>query len=206
MEDKILDELKERIFSILLKQIDIIDFENWLYSQNEIIDFIESDKFVYDLITINYKEENAYQLLKSKAFEKFKYQEYIILVIGINCNKILLQNNWDDVYKLFYEIYGFFDYDQEYGLMWRFYSINSRMDLIEIGYETETSIYKEIKELSQRIINQLKDLSTANERVKFLENGFENVKKVKTKKENFVLKNSIKEKNGMSFGNKKPRK
>lgn len=191
MEAKILNNLKEKIFSVLLNEIEIIDFENWLYSQEKIINSIENDKFIYDLITINYKEENAYQLLKNKVFEKFKYEEYIILVVGINCNKILLQDNWDSVYNLFYEIFDFFDYDKEYGLMWSFYSINSRMDLVEFGYETKTSIYKEIKELSQKVVNQLKELNTADDRVSFLENGFDNFQIEESKKEKFVIKKSI---------------
>lgn len=188
MEAKLLDELKENIFSVLLKQTSIIDFENWLYSQDEIINSIENEKFIYDLVTINYKEENAYQLLRSKAFEKFKYEEYVVLVIGINCEKILLEDNWDGVYNLFYD---FFDYDKEYGLMWSFSSINSRMDLVELGYETKTSIYKEIKELSQKVVNQLKELNTADDRVSFLENGFDNFQIEESKKEKSVIKKSI---------------
>lgn len=199
METKVLTELKEKIFSVLLKQTNIIDFENWLYNKNEIIELIDKNKFVYDLITINYKKENAYQLLKNKVFEKFNYEEYIILVIGINCKRILHENNWESIYNLFYEIYDFFDYDKEYDLMWRFYSIDSRMDLIELGYETKSSIYKEIKELSQKIVNQLKELNTVNDRIRFLEDGFDNVEIEKSKNEKSITKNSIIDKKWYEF-------
>ena len=174
MKAKILNKLKTKIFSVLLKKIEISEFETWLYNDESIINSIEDDSFIYDIITINYKDKNAISLLKEIVFEKIKYEEYIILIIELNCIRILELNEWNSIYKLFNEIFSFFDFDNEYFLLWRFYSINSRIDLIDIGYETKASIINEMKKLSLQIINQLKQCNTSSERIKFLIEGFEN--------------------------------
>lgn len=173
MEAKILSKLKRKIFSILLEKIEINEFETWLYNNDDIIKLINEDNFIYDLVTINYKKKDAISLLQKVVFKKLEYEEYIILVIERNCKKILELNEWNSIYKLFNEIFGFFDYDKDYFLMWRFYSINSRIDLIDIGYETKTNIINEIKKLSLLILNQLKHCNTTSERIKFLVEGFE---------------------------------
>jgi len=174
MKTETLNKLKEKVFSVLLGKIGINEFESWLYNEENIIKSIEEDAFIYDLITINYKKENAISFLREVAFKKFQYEEYITLLIGINCKKILTLNKWDSIYKVFNEIFRFFDYDKDYFLMWRFYSINSRIDLIDIGYETKTNIINEMKELSLLIVNQLKECNTTSERIKFLTEGFDN--------------------------------
>ncbi len=188
IKTEVLNKLKEKVFSVLLKKLEIDEFESWLYNQKSIINSIEEEAFIYDLITINYKEENAISILQEVAFKKFLHEEYIILLIGINCKKMLALNQWDSIYKLFNEILSFFDYDKDYFLMWSFYSINSRIDLIDIGYETKTNITNEVKELSLQIVNQLKECNTASEKIKFLVEGFENdlPKKDVLVKESFI--------------------
>ncbi|WP_281987756.1 hypothetical protein [Aquimarina aggregata] len=174
MKKEILNKLKEKIFSVLLKKTEMNELESWLYNEENIINSIENDSFIYDLITINYKDENAISLLEEIVFKKIKHEEYIILVIERNCENILDLCEWNSIYKLFNEIFGFFDYDKDYFLMWRFYSINSRIDLIHIGYESKTSITNEIKELSLQILSKLKECNTSDERIKILTDGFEN--------------------------------
>lgn len=180
--------MKEKVFSVLLEKMEINEFETWLYTEESIINSIEDDSFIYDLITINYKDKNAIPLLKEIVFKKIKYEEYITLVIERNCKRILELDEWDNIYKLFNEIFSFFDFDKEYFLMWRFYSINSRIDLIDIGYETKASIINEMKELSLQIANQLKECNTAGERIKFLVEGFEDksLKETAIKKEPLI--------------------
>ncbi len=177
------------MFSVLLEKIDISEFETWLYTEESIINSIEDDSFIYDLITLNYKNKNAISLLKEIAFKKIKYEEYITLVIERNCKKILELNEWNSIYKLFNEIFNFFDFDKEYFLMWRFYSINSRIDLIDIGYETRASIMFEMKELSFQTLNELKECNTTEERIKILIEGIEtnHSKGVTTKKEPLIM-------------------
>ena len=89
MKTEILNKLKEKVFFVLLGNIRIDEFEDWLYNEENIINSIEEDALIYNLITINYKEEKAFSILQEFAFKKFQYQEYIILFIGVNCKKIL---------------------------------------------------------------------------------------------------------------------
>lgn len=195
MKTETLNKLKEKIFFVLLGKIRIDDFESWLYNEEYIIKSIEEDAFVYDLITINYKDENTMSLLKEVAFKKFKDEEYIILFIEMNCKKILVLDQWISIHNAFSEIFSFFDYDKDYFLMWRFYSINVDIGLIDIGYVTIADVIIDIKKLSLQIVNQLKECSTIGERIKFLEEGFEDLSSVEViDLEELFIKENIKRK------------
>ena len=178
MKKELFDKLKENIFLVLLGKSTALEFEKWLYEQEKIIELINENSFIYDLITLNYKNKNARFSLKQIAITKINYQEFIILSIEHKCNKIIESNEWENTYKSFYEIFSHFDYENDYSLMWEFYSINSRMDLIEIGYETKSSLLAEIKELAKKTINKLNKLNTSNEKIKLLINGFDNMENI----------------------------
>ncbi len=50
-----MENLKLKIFDVLTNKISISDYENWLYTDPEILNAIETNDLVYKIICLNYK-------------------------------------------------------------------------------------------------------------------------------------------------------
>lgn len=56
--------LENKIFEFLSNKVSVLEFETWLYNSEEFISQINTNSFYFDIISINYRENNCIKMLE----------------------------------------------------------------------------------------------------------------------------------------------
>ena len=155
--------LKQKIFDVLNYKLEVFEFEKWLYESQIISENINSDDFVYDVVTINYKSIHWLSELKAVVFKKYDYEEYLISLIKYNCEHILKSKNSHESFMSINNIMRYFEFETDYDLLWDFYLFDCDYDLIEVGYWTEENYNSEAKKLAETILEKFKNCYSLDE-------------------------------------------
>lgn len=168
-----MEEIKEKAIELLLDIISKEDFETILYEKVKTEDLIKN-RLLFDLVNINYREDN-FKLYLSELLDANLPKE-TITIYKINYYSTLIEDEEDlsKIYGNFESIYKLFNYDTDYSLLWDFQYINSRLDLVEIGYEKEDDVIYNLKFLCKKVCEEFVLLKTIEDKVKFLCDGFGN--------------------------------
>lgn len=158
--------LKLKVLDVLSEIISVKEFEQWLYTEDKVLDLVSSDRLVFEIININYKKEKtAIKELLNLVSGKFSPEEILLLNAITHCRKIIqLQSEgliFDEVVKL----YKYFDYDNHYNLFWQFYILKDRIDLVELGYYKKEEVIEMIKKLAETIVLKFMNYSSLSDKL-----------------------------------------
>lgn len=160
--------LKLKMFDVVCEAITIEEFERWLYIETAVLDVASSNKFVFDVLTINYKEKAALETLMKVALNRFSAEETLLLNIMSHCQKIISIKDKNLVFREVISLKANFDFDNHYDLLWQFYILKERIDLIDLGYFREGNVIQIIKQLAQTIISKYEDYFSLEDKLKLL--------------------------------------
>lgn len=100
--------LKYKFFQALENSIALQDFENWLYSLNNVTELME-EKLWHDLFTFNYKSgSSSYEF--SKLIRYFDINEYAIYKFENSLSQIMEDGNLFRITKSCSDFYNRYDY------------------------------------------------------------------------------------------------
>lgn len=167
-----MEELKEKILDTLLSKISISDFEIWLYSQDELINLISHNNFIYRLVTINYKKESSYKHLEDLAIELCNEDEYMLLLTERTCQDIIAAKTSKEILSKSFELVQKFNYNSDYELIWEIYLANNKYNLVETGYLRPSVFNLNIKTVSKKILSELENCSSLQSKIQFVKDGF----------------------------------
>lgn len=166
-----MEKFKVKAIELILEIVSKEDFEMLLYEKVKTEDLIKN-KFLFELVNINYREEDFKKPLLEVLKKEINEEVLIIYKIDYYSRKIKDEKDSKIILTNFNKIYDLFEFDLEYGLMWEFYGINVKLDLVEIGYENESDIIKDLKKLCFSVCSEFNKLLTLKEKGDFLINGF----------------------------------
>ncbi|WP_299247097.1 hypothetical protein [uncultured Aquimarina sp.] len=179
-------ELEQNIFNVLIDTITLEEFENFIY-QDFYVDQITSNKFVYNVISINYRNKNWKNELEELICQSWATPKYLSYSIRNYCLKLVETDKSDiifDIIEKITELNRQFDY--EYGTLMQFYQFNEELGLIQSGYGGYTidKLIEIIKTYAEKYID-LYSLDTGFDLLLNLEEGFD-----KTYNSNEIVKTS----------------
>jgi len=106
--------LKEKIFMTIEEQIPLKEFEQWLYSQAELLETLNDD-LILALFTFNYTQKGAHYEFKSCFIKYFNEEEFMFWKIKANLRDLIAGSETRDrilrefYYDLGYDMYEFED-------------------------------------------------------------------------------------------------
>jgi len=161
--------LKLKLFDVLTETISVKEFEQWLYSNNDILNTLDSNDLFFNIVTINYREKNSLDKLLKLNFEKFTYEENLLIMIISNCKKIIKITDRKLLFKQVSVIMRYFDFDEKYDLLWAFYRLKEQIGLIEEGLIKDDNIVQKLKKIAKNVISEFENYSSYKDKLKVLE-------------------------------------
>ncbi|MFD0963276.1 hypothetical protein [Pseudofulvibacter geojedonensis] len=167
-----MDRLKLKIFEALSLKITMLEFEKWLYKQENLMCLIDSNDFIFELVTINYKNPNSYNYLKNLANENYLEEECILFLLEKTCLDIINVKTSDKICDKSMEVVKKYTYDCGYELLWEIYLLYTQHNLVEIGYMRAKEFNLGFKKEAQKIIQNLNKCVSLEAKIQLLKNGF----------------------------------
>ncbi len=62
-----MEALKLKIFDVLVNNITIEEFENWLYNSKLLEEKLKENSLIFEVVNINYRLDNSMKMLKNIA-------------------------------------------------------------------------------------------------------------------------------------------
>ena len=144
---------------------------------------------MFDFVDINYRKENFKLYLLELLEASIPKEGIIIFKVYLYATLIKDEDDLNEIYKNFNKIYKLFDFDTEYQLLWDFYEIETRLELIEIKYEKEENVIHNLKLLCRKVCVEFSSLITIDTKIKLLVNGFEKEESFECEKDFQRVKN-----------------
>jgi hypothetical protein len=102
-------DLTERIFMAIEEQIPLKEFEQWLYSQPELLEAINDD-LILGLFTFNYNQKGALYEFKIAFLQYFNEDEFMLWKIKANLSDLIAGKQTKD--RILTEFYYELGYDE----------------------------------------------------------------------------------------------
>ena len=186
-----MEEVKQKAIELILDIISKEDFEMMLYEKVKTEDLLKN-KLLFDFVDINYRKENFKLYLLELLEASIPKEGIIIFKVYLYATLIKDEDDLNEIYKNFNKIYKLFDFDTEYQLLWDFYEIETRLELIEIKYEKEENVIHNLKLLCRKVCVEFSSLITIDTKIKLLVNGFEKEESFECEKDFQRVKNTNK--------------
>lgn len=157
-----MENLKNKIFRTIEKEIELQEFEEWLYKQNDLSERMDED-LVLELFSFNYNQKGANYEFNRKFIEYYNQEEFTNWKILANLK--MLQNGcskperilWDfrdlseDGYSFLNHLgYAVFDLEESEYLGW------DRQKLLDIIHIEASQLLEELSDWTQK--SKSKDL------------------------------------------------
>jgi hypothetical protein len=123
--------LKLKIFDVLTEKIKISEFEKWMYTSEVFMSQVESSALYFDVININYRNENALDSLLKITPGIFSEDDLLLVKLVDNCIKIVNAENTKSFKKYVFNIINEFNFEHDLHVFWEFYNIYYSFD----GYD-----------------------------------------------------------------------
>lgn len=164
-------ELKLKIFDVLSKRILITEFETWLYNSEEILSGIQNNNFVYQVITVNYRDEKALYVLEKITFDFYDKIETNCITIEKICREILVSQTIEEIDEVLYPFRNFFEYETESRVLWVFYELYEELMLVLDGFSNKKYFLVDSKKLASKTLEKLERCITISDRKNFILSG-----------------------------------
>ena len=179
----------QKAIELLLNIISKEDYEIILYEKVKTEDLVKN-KLLFEFVNINYRNDSYKNQLLEVLDTFLDKKAFMIYKVNLYSSNIINESDTNIIYKNFNKIYDLFEFDVDYNLMWDFYNINVRIDLVGIKYEDESDVLKSLKELCSRVCSEFDKLLTIREKALFLVEGFKQ-EIIVIKSEEVLLKNKF---------------
>lgn len=151
--------LKEKLFDVLANSITIEEFENWLYSNEEVNASLNDNEMLFEIISINYKSKHAFHELKKYCHVYFDYDEYLVSLVESSCRKLVRAQTSVEVWPVIMHLGSYMDWEKDYGLINQFYYFQDDLSLVEEGYYKEKDVIKHLNQMAQVVLKELENLA-----------------------------------------------
>lgn len=172
METRIVEKLKEKIFSALIGVMSREEFSEWLYTDKDMIELINEDSFVFEVICLNYKTQSSLYSLKKLAFEKYSYDEFLVFMLEVNCSKLIHVKSFDEMYKIVLSIGEYHDWETSFSVIESFYYMDDDFSLVMDGFvwESESNLKERVIQYAGFVLAELRD-RTIEEKIYFIKHA-----------------------------------
>ena len=144
-----MEALKLKIFNVLVDKITVSEFEDWLYTSEEILNNLENNLLYFDVITIDFRGKSWRLDLKTIVLNALNSSYFEIIEIKEICSKIVNAKTYQEIHKVINHLEEDFNYDTDYAILWELYKLKDYFDYVEGGFcyvgteEIETKFYSE---------------------------------------------------------------
>ncbi len=152
-----MEALKLKIFNVLVDKITVSEFENWLYTSEEILGSLENNLLYFDVITINFRGKSWMSDLKSIVLNSLDSSYAEILEIKEICSKITSTKTHQETHKIINYLAQGFNYDTDYLILWELYRLKDYFDYVEDGFCYVGNIEIEAKFYSEQVIKIIQE-------------------------------------------------
>lgn len=166
-----METLKFKLLRILTDSISILEFENHLYNSSLLDSEIKSDSLFFELLNVNYRDENVRMRLKEIGLSVFEKEDLILLKIEQNCRKIINSENTEHFCDYVQNIIEDYDFDNDFYVLEEFYSFYYSLNGYEFNKYTNNSlseIDKNVYSLAKNIIESLEKCKTIEDKTRVL--------------------------------------
>lgn len=147
--------LERNVFKLLTESISTSEFENYLY-QEENINQVKTNKFINDLIDIDYRKTNYINKVKNVAEQHFNEINFLLIELRFSCLKIIETESIDDILKIIskYSIIHC-NKNYEYRVFENFYLAKNYLDLIDENLKvySKKEIFFNVKQFARKYLD-----------------------------------------------------
>lgn len=148
-----MEDLKNRIFRAIDKEIELQDFEEWLYEQNDLVERMDED-LLLELFNFNYNQRGACYEFKNKFPNYFDEDEYVLWKILFNLRTLSKGAKEPD--RIIGDLYDLSHSGYEF-----LYSIGSLEDYNYFGWAREEFLKATVDE-SKELLLELEEWLSQN--------------------------------------------
>lgn len=155
--------LEYKIFDVFTERITVSEFENWLYTNDELLSNLDSNPYYFDLFTINYSNDEWNKKLLQVTNEKHGEDFMIFFKLIEGCKKLSKANNFDEAYLHLNVLLECFDYQTEYDILWDFYLLREDFENFQFTIINKNELINKVRKLSNttlNLMNSLEDLKS----------------------------------------------
>ncbi len=157
--------LKIQLFDVLSGEQSVEEFEQYVYTDATLMEAMDEDEFVFDLVSMSYKQKDVLQEIEKLTFDRYDYEEYLIYLLEVNCAKILLSVDLIELGNIVAKLCEEYDWDSEYEIFSGFYYWDDEMYLVEEGHFTERELIQDLHSLSDNVLIMLKGQSLEDKKI-----------------------------------------
>nr|WP_321233829.1 hypothetical protein [uncultured Psychroserpens sp.] len=184
-----MDALKLKIFDVLIEKISVSEFENWLYTSEEILSKVNDDSFIYELITINYKSKKWRLEIEELLYENLKKEDLMLMQIKNTCYKLSNSKSYIVSSNILRNFMNYFDYNTDSSIQYEIYGLYCENELVGSGFRSEKEFNDAVKKVANEILELLYNCQDLNEKRELIRQ--ERVIIEVAKSSNFSLKQKI---------------
>ena len=158
-----MEALKLKIFNVLTEKIQVSEFETWLYNSERFLNEIDSNSFFFDILSINYKSDKWALELNNLIIEFLGGDCLEVLKIKNSCLSILESETLKETYEILIYLTRDFDYDTQYSILWKFYTLRDYFGLVDEGIYKIGTLQIEAKFYAKQTIEIITKIEDFNE-------------------------------------------
>lgn len=122
MEQEIVESLKQQAIQLYIDKIQINDFTAYLYS-DEVLEFIDSESFVFDLVEINFNDEKWRSQLERVLLKTISKEESTCLKLYTYSRIIRHTDDFKKLQEVICKITELIDWDNTIDFVFEFYKM-----------------------------------------------------------------------------------
>jgi hypothetical protein len=143
-------ELTEKIFLTIEEQIPLTEFEQWLYSQKDLLENLHED-LILTSFTFNYNQKDALYEFKNTFTQYF--DEDVFMLWKVKINLVALINNHPTRDRILYDFRWLGDRD--YPFLSRIGYYGYEFEEIEYISRSEAELLEELKMDAQELLDEI---------------------------------------------------
>jgi hypothetical protein len=163
-------KVKNKLFDLLARNISLESFEQWLYTDIDVLNNVDSDEFILELINRDFKDKHILQDLEKLCFDTYNKEEYLVYAVESVCKKIKEDRVCETMVESALFLDKYYNWDDDYQIIYAFYGIACNFDLVEIGCYSRGQIIAELKVLSIEILDKFRG-TNLNQKIDILKTG-----------------------------------
>lgn len=172
-KEKKMKELKVRIFRMLLGQISIENFEQWLYTNTYVLDNLNNDPFIFNLVDKDY----SYKFIKDEVVlicrSEFNFDdEFAVYFAQQMCIDLKVNFSDKNISYWLRKAYTQYGFDSKYKLMHRFYLFDDEWEMAEYSYGIAIEVRSSLLKFISNVIVAMED-KTTQEKIELLKKGID---------------------------------
>ncbi|WP_055447360.1 hypothetical protein [Lacinutrix mariniflava] len=171
-----MEVLKLKIFDVLTEKISVSEFENWLYGSEEFVRQININSFYFDLISINYKNEEWLKKFENILILHFENNELIKFIVMNTYTKLKHSKTSKESFLILKNFSNYYNFQTDSIIQNQLYYLYCDFDLLDIGVYDEIELNHIVEYTSNDILKQFNSYAKLEEKIGFIneENTIDN--------------------------------